>query len=103
VHAEYSLPWGYELANGSLFLRADGCLRRLREEEEECEPCSALPRDSNLRGILDRILHGVHENSRLAFHPIANLVEMHRRRTEQLREKNLVKHGDCERKNLARQ
>ncbi|KAF7344645.1 hypothetical protein MVEN_01624700 [Mycena venus] len=91
VHAEYSLPWGYELANGSLFLRADGCLRHLREDEEECEPCSALPRDSNLRGILDRILNGVHENSRLTFHPIANLVDMHRRRTEQLREKNLVK------------
>ncbi|KAJ7633914.1 hypothetical protein DFH06DRAFT_1437364 [Mycena polygramma] len=47
-----------------------------------------------MRGILDRIRNGVHENSRLAFHPIANLHDMHRRRTEQLREKTLTKLND---------
>ncbi|KAJ7824027.1 hypothetical protein B0H13DRAFT_1919358 [Mycena leptocephala] len=94
LHAEHSLPWGYEFANGSLFLRANTCNKCLCGEEEQCESCTALFSDPNLRGILDRILNGVHENSRLAFHPIANLVEMYRRRTEQLREKKLLKLND---------
>ncbi|KAJ7851948.1 hypothetical protein B0H14DRAFT_2284862, partial [Mycena olivaceomarginata] len=94
LHAEYSLLWGYEFTDGSLFLRANTCIKRLCGEEEECKSCAALFSNPNLQGILDRIVHGVHKNSRLAFHPIANLMEMYRRRTEQVREKNLLKLND---------
>ncbi|KAJ7787875.1 hypothetical protein B0H14DRAFT_3578700, partial [Mycena olivaceomarginata] len=94
LHAEFSLPWGYEFANGSLFLRANSCLEDCSGEDEQCRSCAVLPSDSNLKGVLDRIFNGVHENSRLAFHPIGNLVQMHRRHTDLLREKNLGKLND---------
>ncbi|KAJ7849647.1 hypothetical protein B0H14DRAFT_3452357 [Mycena olivaceomarginata] len=34
LHAEYSLAWGYESANGTFFLRANTCLKGLLEEEQ---------------------------------------------------------------------
>ncbi|KAF7369372.1 hypothetical protein MVEN_00265800 [Mycena venus] len=94
LHAESALPWGYEFLDGSFFLRADTCLRIFVGEEAQCESCTALPSNSNLQGILDRLRDGVHENSRLIFHPIANLVELNRRRAEQVREKKLLKLND---------
>ncbi|KAJ7873646.1 hypothetical protein B0H14DRAFT_2344081, partial [Mycena olivaceomarginata] len=68
LHAEYSLLWGYEFTDGSLFPRVNTCIKRLCGEEEECKSCAALFSNPNLQGILDRIVHGVHENPRLAFH-----------------------------------
>ncbi|KAJ7232667.1 hypothetical protein B0H12DRAFT_971930, partial [Mycena haematopus] len=94
LHAEYSLSWGYQFIDESLFLRAKNCLREICGQDEQCKSCTALPSDSVLRGILDRIINGVHENSRLAFHPIASLVEAHRRRGDQLEEKHLLKLND---------
>ncbi|KAJ7774636.1 hypothetical protein DFH07DRAFT_732382 [Mycena maculata] len=43
---------------------------------------------------MNRIEHGVHENSPLVFHPMGNLVELNRRHAEQVRGGKLVKLND---------
>jgi hypothetical protein len=84
LHAEYSLPWGYEFSDGSFSLCATGCLRRLKDKESLCKPCVVVSSNTILAGIYTRIRDGVDENSRLCFHPIENLIEINRRRTEQV-------------------
>ncbi|KAJ7486985.1 hypothetical protein FB451DRAFT_1026796 [Mycena latifolia] len=95
LHDEYPLPWGYEFSNGSFFLRAGSCQHKFAPKEDaQCKNCTALLSDKTLRGILDRIVNGVHENSRLAFHPMGNLVELNRRRVDQIRGVKLRKLND---------
>ncbi|KAK7014563.1 hypothetical protein R3P38DRAFT_3205451 [Favolaschia claudopus] len=95
LHAENSLHWGYELRDESMFLRATDCFKTYTGAAEQCRACLALPSDSVLQGIAQRMQNGVHENSKLAFHPIANLIQMHRRLMEQLREKRLIQLNDA--------
>ncbi|KAJ7752527.1 hypothetical protein B0H14DRAFT_2182183, partial [Mycena olivaceomarginata] len=94
LHTEYSLPWGYEFSEGNFILRASGCLRRLKDEEILCNPCVVVSSNTILAGIYARIRDGVDENSRLCFHPIENLIEINRRRTEQVRHQALLKLND---------
>ncbi|KAJ7748979.1 hypothetical protein B0H16DRAFT_1210440, partial [Mycena metata] len=79
LHAEYTLPWGYQFIDGFFFLRANSCAKLVWGDETACEPCSALASHRILQGILERIHHGAHEKSRLVFHPIGNLIDLNRR------------------------
>ncbi|KAG6825438.1 hypothetical protein H0H87_009585 [Tephrocybe sp. NHM501043] len=46
------------------------------------------------QGISDQIDTGIHENSQLSYHPIGNLIEINRRKSEQLSTMRLVKLND---------
>ncbi|KAJ7206700.1 hypothetical protein C8J57DRAFT_1614672, partial [Mycena rebaudengoi] len=98
LHVTGDLPWGYQSVNNTFFAISHACQKSYSQPETtECLKCQELPSNRAFAGILDRIANGVHENTPLAFHPIAQLVETVRKRGEQAVGLRLMRLNDAQR------
>ncbi|KAJ7192653.1 hypothetical protein GGX14DRAFT_701343 [Mycena pura] len=98
LHVLHDLPWGYRSFRHSFFLVAFHCRGQYtRSDRTECSNCSSLTDNATLAGILHRIVDGVHENTPLAYHPIAQLVEIVRARGQEAVRMRLTRLNDSQR------
>ncbi|KAJ7062572.1 hypothetical protein C8F01DRAFT_1281371 [Mycena amicta] len=98
LHTAFPLSWSFELSHRGIFcLRSHECAGALGDGETVCRSCSKLRSDSVMSGVLARMLGGVHEASRFTFYGIGNLIELARRRGEQVRGLKLMKTNDVRR------
>ncbi|VDC03829.1 unnamed protein product [Peniophora sp. CBMAI 1063] len=75
LHLVLSLPWDYASRKNEFFVYATGCLGGENLKEGPCAACSELEDDNTLLNIVRRFTTGVHDNSQLAYHGIAILME----------------------------
>lgn len=94
LHDEIGDPWDYSVVNGTLILRARTCTKAIGDGMK-CKSCEGLTRNETLRGILDRIEVGVHENSKLVYQGIGGLVKIIRRKTNRIQALRLGKLNDA--------
>lgn len=79
-----------------MVLRGKGCgMNMTHQESGLCNSCKALTENKNLRGILQRIEMGVHENTPLTYHSIGGLVTLARRKAGQLKALRLRRLNDA--------
>jgi ribosomal protein L30/L7E len=65
-----------------MVLRGKGCAMNVTHQESSlCNSCKVLTENKKLRGILQRIKTGVHENTPLTYHSVGGLVALARRKT----------------------
>jgi hypothetical protein len=64
------------------------------QEGEACRACKDIQSDDNFNTMMDRIQHGVHPNSTLDYQPIGGLIELVRRKTDQIEQMHLTKLND---------
>ncbi|KAI9432593.1 hypothetical protein H4582DRAFT_2132159 [Lactarius indigo] len=91
IHSERDLPWDYRSTRDKFYIQAKLCRRPSISKGNACNNCQALTSIPIYISIMDRIQHGVHENSPLIYHGIGGLVEVARRKTEQVRQLRLTK------------
>lgn len=89
-------PWDYAVTRGQLVLHASACKKIVAPDAGPCNACVYLSKhDGNLAGIRERLETGVHENSRLVYHGIGNLVKIIRAKTGEIRALRLRKLNDA--------
>ncbi|KAF9006383.1 hypothetical protein BDZ89DRAFT_1233208 [Hymenopellis radicata] len=93
LHDKFGDPWDYSVRRGVMSVFAPTC-RVLRKNETICPGCSDLHADGRFSGIQNRINNGVHENTGLAYHGIASLQTLTRRKQGQIRALRLQKLND---------
>ena len=76
LHDEIGDPWNYFITNVTLILHARNCKRNIRASNQRCRGCDALTKNPTLQGVLYWMEHGVHENSRLAYHRVGGLLRI---------------------------
>jgi hypothetical protein len=88
LHGEKTLPWDVmRLTRGMLVVRALTCTKVCAAGHHECVSCRNLLDGGHgyLPGIVERMNGHVHENTPLAFHGVAGLIETIRRKERQIR------------------
>jgi hypothetical protein len=91
IHCERDIPWDYHSTSDKFYLQAKLCREPSVSEGSACKDCRALMSIPLYIGIMDRIRNGVHENTPLIYHGVGGLVEVTRRKTEQVRQLRLTK------------
>jgi hypothetical protein len=78
MHEVYGDPWDYTVKSGMMTLHARGCpgFRTAETEDSQCDRCQELMKHPILKGILERMKTGTHENANFAFHGIGSLEEI---------------------------
>ncbi len=51
LHNKQKLPWGYEVMNGILTLRATECDIHVRKANKACNTCETLAENSTVKAI----------------------------------------------------
>ena len=91
IHNERDIPWDYRSTNDKFYIQAKLCCRPFVSEGSACQDCHELTSTPFYVGIMDRIRHGVHENSPLMYHGVGGLIEVARRKSEQVRQVQMTK------------
>lgn len=91
LHSERNIPWDYRSTDDKFYIQAKLCRKPLISKGSACEDCRALASTSLYVGIMDRIRNGVHENAPLVYHGVGGLIEIARRKTEQVQQLRLTK------------
>lgn len=84
LHDKLTLPWDYSVVNGTFTVRSRVCHTSIPAGDHICRPCRDLERNENLKGIVHRANHGVHENANYAYHGIGGLIELLQRKNAQI-------------------
>ena len=84
LHDELGDPWDYSVTQGILVLRARCCENVRVEGTKQCRGCKLLAESSLLKGVLDRLRMGVHENVRLVYHGVGGLAKIVRQKNGQV-------------------
>jgi len=82
LHDKFQLPWNLQICDNRLTLYSHKC--QGDSTANSCRECEKLLTNGVVEGIMDRIRGGVHENSPLAYQPIAGLIDIICRKNEQL-------------------
>ncbi|KAH9020793.1 hypothetical protein EDB85DRAFT_2094831 [Lactarius pseudohatsudake] len=91
IHNERDVPWNYSSTNDMFSIQAKLCRRPFVSEGNTCRDCHALTSTPLYVGIMDRIKHGVNENAPLVYHGVGGLIEVARRKSEQVRQIQMTK------------
>ena len=92
LHDLFTLPWGVHIMDNRLKLQSIHCTKKIPNNGSDCcRPCEKLFTHNVLDGIMDRITHGIHEHSTLAFQPIGGLVALIRKKTATVDEMRFAK------------
>ena len=75
-------------------LRARGC-KNASEEHNQCQKCKLLMDSPSLKGVLECLEIGVHENARLVYHGVGALVKIVRQKTGLVQALRLWKLNDA--------
>jgi hypothetical protein len=101
LHNIRTLPWDYHSISDNFFLQSSRCIRWIGTSEtpqgegrEACRACKDIRSDDNYSTMMDRINDGVHPNSTLDYQPIGGLIELVRRKTDQIEQMRLTKLND---------
>lgn len=100
LHNTRALPWDYHSVSNKFFLQSTRCTGWIgitKETHQECEACRAckdIRSDDDFNAVMDRIQHGVHPNSTLDYQPIGGLMELVRRKMDQIEQMRLTKLND---------
>jgi hypothetical protein len=94
IHGEQPVPWNYHSIDDRFFVQARDCKKGLVNDERNCSACGRITSYPRYQGIIERIHHGVHENTPLVYHPHGNLTELVRRKAAQVQQLRLVKLND---------
>jgi hypothetical protein len=94
LHEEINLPWSYHVADHAMTLRAPTCSNELIVKGKSCLHCANLPLNGILKGILERIQSGVHENAKLPYHTFGGIREIIARKDRQINELRLKRLND---------
>ncbi|KAF7968709.1 hypothetical protein HWV62_29672 [Athelia sp. TMB] len=84
LHGKLTLPWKVVLSAEELLLVSDRCAETVKNGEVVCMPCSDLLQDNVVRGIVERLESGPHENIRWDYLNITNLVDLLERKNRQI-------------------
>jgi hypothetical protein len=91
LHGEKNLPWNVKIERDRLVVQAWTCTKRRASGKEQCQPCQALLEGGYLPGIVERMNGTVHENTPLAYHGTAGLIEVARRKDNQIKSLRFTK------------
>ena len=96
LHNTHALPWDYHSISNKFFLQSTRCIGQIDEthQSEACRACEDIRSNDNYATMTDRIKHGVHLNSTLNYQPIGGLIELVRRKTDQIEQMHLTKLND---------
>lgn len=84
LHISHTLPWTFELQNDRIIFRAWSCKKKGNASTGTCGNCEGLTGHGMFKGIIKRLVDGVHENSGYAFHGTLGLLEILRRKDKQI-------------------
>lgn len=79
-------PWDYRSTRDKFYIQAKQCRKPLISKGSACKDCQVLTSMPLYINIMDRIQCGVHESTPLVYHGVGGLVEVTRRKTEQVRQ-----------------
>ena len=91
IHSEHDVPWDYRSTRDKFYIQAKLCRKPSVSTGSACDDCRALTSIPLYTSVMDRIRYGVHENTPLVYHGVGGLVEVARRKTEQVRQLRLTK------------
>lgn len=91
LHNERDIPWDYRSTRGKFFIQSLLCRKPPVSAGRACDDCRALTSIPLYNKIMDRIRNGVHENTPLIYHGFGGVLEVARRKTEQVRQLRLTK------------
>ena len=91
LHSERDIPWDYYSTGDKFYIQAKKCRKPVINKGSACKDCRGLTSLPLYIGIMDRIRHGVHENTPLVYHGVGGIVEIIRRKTEQIEQLRLTK------------
>uniref|UniRef100_A0A8H7XX72 Uncharacterized protein n=1 Tax=Psilocybe cubensis TaxID=181762 RepID=A0A8H7XX72_PSICU len=74
LHDTLSLPWNYEVKHNQMVLRSFHCKKSgSLVHFGICSACHELSTDATLKGIIDRMEHGINDNTPYAYYSINGL------------------------------
>ncbi|KAJ7714056.1 hypothetical protein B0H16DRAFT_1809028 [Mycena metata] len=79
LHSHRSLPWDYYSEGDRFYLRSTTCSKTTSADSAICSKCNKIRNNDIFKNIVDRIAHGVNENTLLMYYPIGGLVTKIRR------------------------
>lgn len=106
IHSACSVPWNYHSIDDHFYLQSKGCSRVAHSAGDDgqyqaCRSCEKIRSNDQFESVFERLELGVHVNTPLHYQPIGGLVQIVRKKTEQLEEMHLTKLNDN--RTLARQ
>ncbi|KAJ7744880.1 hypothetical protein B0H16DRAFT_1321924 [Mycena metata] len=96
LHSHRSLPWDYYSEGDHFYLRSTTCSKTTSADSVICSKCEKIRTNDIFKNIVDRITHGVNENTPLMYYPIGGLVTKIRRKNDQIQVLRLTKHNDTQ-------
>ncbi|KAJ7716434.1 hypothetical protein B0H16DRAFT_1898367 [Mycena metata] len=96
LHSHRSLPWDYYSEGDRFYLRSTTCSKTTSADSAICSKCDKIRTNDIFKNIVDRIAHGVNENTLLMYYPIGGLVTKIRRKNDQIQVLRLTKHNDTQ-------
>jgi hypothetical protein len=91
MHNERDVPWDYRSTKDKFYIQSRLCRKPPVSAGSACNDCRALTSIPLYVNIMNRVRNGVHENAPLIYHGFGGLLEVARRKTEQLRQLRLTK------------
>jgi hypothetical protein len=91
IHNDRDIPWDYCSTKDMFSIQAKHCHRPFISEGDACRDCRALTSTPLYVSIMDRIVHGVHKNAPLVYHGVGGLIQVARRKSEQVRQVQMTK------------
>ena len=91
LHSERDILWNYSSTGDKFYIQAKKCRKPVISKGSACKDCRALTSlPLYICIMMDRIRHGVHENTPLVYHGVGGIFELIRR-TEQVQQLRLTK------------
>jgi hypothetical protein len=91
LHNERLIPWNYHSIDDNFYLQSKTCTKAMVEPGKVCAPCQALLSTTIYQGVIDRMQHGVHESTPLAYHGVGGLVTVIQRKSHQVQQLRFTK------------
>ena len=96
LHSSCIIPWNYHSVEDRFYLQSKFCSRVVYSAGDDgsyraCHSCEKIWSNDQFESIFERIKFGVHVNTPLHYQPIGGLVQIARRKTEQLEQMHLIK------------
>ncbi|KAG6848163.1 hypothetical protein H0H93_002810, partial [Arthromyces matolae] len=84
LHAHTTLPWDYSIINGAMVLRASSCTLQREQTSRNCRACRSLEENTVLKGIINRMNDGIHENTPRPYYSLLHAFELLDRKNAQI-------------------